>query len=433
MPEVPKIVRDRLRGAAPTGAHPDADVLAAFAEQALSATEREGVVAHLAACHDCREVIALCIPALESVAQPLVEAEQVPAEASNRTSARQPRWLSWPNLHWAAAAAGVVVVASVLMLRHSKQPPSMVEIVNEQAEQSRPAAPEAKPAPHETAKDTAQPVSPPPARIAKADESRARQQAGASAGRVTSPTAGTQPSAGARDYTTLADSKRRDATPTDKLALKTAPAPSRGAAVGGATEQVEVASEAAAVSTDSAVVSPAAPAQVAIIGRNEAPMEIKKAKAPTASKEESAPAKTQALEVESQNQAAKTFRYSGQPNAMQKVMTKDMSAQWSFVAGMLRRSVDGGATWQTALQLKQPLLSFGVSGDHVWASGHSGTLFHSIDRGTTWTQVRPATTSESLTADIIAVDVRSATDILLTTDTHESWSTTDGGKTWEKK
>jgi len=433
MPEVPKIVHDRLRAAALAGAHPEADVLAAFAEQALSATEREGVVVHLAACRDCREVLALSIPALETVARPMVAAEQIPAAASNRTISHPPRWLSWPNLHWAAAAAGVVVVASVLMLRHSKQAPSMVDIVNEQAEQSRPAAPQSNPVLPEAAKANAETGSSAPARIAQADESRTRRQTDGNFGPVASSPVIAQPSAGTRDYAPLVDSKRSDATPTDKLSLKTAPGQSSGAVVGGASEQVEVTSGAAAVSTDSAKLAPAAPAQIVVMGRNEAPLEIKKAKPPNSLKEEAPPAKTQALEVESQDQAAAGLRYSSQPNAMKRMVAKDMAAQWSFVAGVLRRSLDGGATWQTALQLKQPLLSFGSWGNEVWASGHSGMLFHSIDRGATWTQVRPATKVESLTADIIAVEMNSATDIRLTTDTHQSWFTSDGGRTWEKK
>src|SRR6267154_5355521 len=64
--EVPKIVYDRLRTAAPEPGsnavarpHPDADLLTAFAEQALSAPEREEVLHHLALCGNCREVLSL--------------------------------------------------------------------------------------------------------------------------------------------------------------------------------------------------------------------------------------------------------------------------------------------------------------------------------------------------------------------------------------
>ena len=69
MSEAPKIVQDRLRASAATGAHPDADVLTAFAEQVLSGTEREEVVRHLSRCADCREVVALGLPPMDSVAE----------------------------------------------------------------------------------------------------------------------------------------------------------------------------------------------------------------------------------------------------------------------------------------------------------------------------------------------------------------------------
>lgn len=39
--------------------HPDADLLAAFAEKRLLGHEREELLAHLAECADCREVVAL--------------------------------------------------------------------------------------------------------------------------------------------------------------------------------------------------------------------------------------------------------------------------------------------------------------------------------------------------------------------------------------
>ena len=117
MSDLPKIVYDRLCAAKPQGAHPDADVLTAFAEQLLSDAERDTVLTHLAACRDCREIVAISLPGLEIAAQP--EAE--PASVSPAGSVPPPRgWFAWPNLRWAALAAGVVVVASVLMLRPGK-------------------------------------------------------------------------------------------------------------------------------------------------------------------------------------------------------------------------------------------------------------------------------------------------------------------------
>src|SRR5882762_3883644 len=125
MTEVPKIVYDRLRAALPEQAHPDADLLSAFAEQALSATEREGVLQHLALCGDCREVVALALPAAD-VAPPrtapqTADEDGVPTTVS-RAGAPAPHKLrfAWPGLRWAALAAGVVVVAAVLLVHPGK-------------------------------------------------------------------------------------------------------------------------------------------------------------------------------------------------------------------------------------------------------------------------------------------------------------------------
>jgi photosystem II stability/assembly factor-like uncharacterized protein len=112
---------------------------------------------------------------------------------------------------------------------------------------------------------------------------------------------------------------------------------------------------------------------------------------------------------------------------------QDAGPQWSLAQGRLQRSRDAGGTWQVALQLQQQLLSFGVRGSDVWAGGQAGTLFHSVDSGTTWTVVQPATKAGALATDIIAIEVRGPAEITLTTANSESWTTTDAGQTWEKK
>ena len=61
MPELPNLLRQRL-AATETGetqAHPDADTLTAYMEQSLPTAESKTVVAHLAVCEPCREVVAL--------------------------------------------------------------------------------------------------------------------------------------------------------------------------------------------------------------------------------------------------------------------------------------------------------------------------------------------------------------------------------------
>lgn len=120
MQNVPKVVRERLKAAAPvvsrpdadSSAHPDADLLTAFAERALTEFERAAVLEHLSRCGDCREVLALALPASEEILVTGV-----------RTSSRG--WLSWPTLRWGFVTAGIVAIASVGVLRYRRPPASV--------------------------------------------------------------------------------------------------------------------------------------------------------------------------------------------------------------------------------------------------------------------------------------------------------------------
>src|SRR5258708_29866670 len=95
MPELPQIVRERLKASPSPGIRPDADVLTAFGEQLLPESERALVLDHLSRCGDCREVIALALPV---------------SEAADVAAARtvQRGWFGWPSLRWAFVAAGIV-------------------------------------------------------------------------------------------------------------------------------------------------------------------------------------------------------------------------------------------------------------------------------------------------------------------------------------
>jgi hypothetical protein len=96
------------------GQHPDADQLSAFAEQALPAHEQQQMLAHLAHCAVCREVVFLAEEAA-------VVAQAAPLPASNRVSGGLGSWLSkwfsgW-NLAWSAAALACLIVLAVQLHR----------------------------------------------------------------------------------------------------------------------------------------------------------------------------------------------------------------------------------------------------------------------------------------------------------------------------
>jgi len=62
MPELSSLLRQRLGSAPAPKTHPDADTLTAYAEKLLPATERSQVLQHISECANCRDVIALILP-----------------------------------------------------------------------------------------------------------------------------------------------------------------------------------------------------------------------------------------------------------------------------------------------------------------------------------------------------------------------------------
>jgi Photosynthesis system II assembly factor YCF48 len=105
MDAIKKLVSGRLKAYA-AGTHPDPELLTAFAENSLSVRDREGMLNHLSACTDCREVLYLALP------DP-AEAQQVLAQSSASWSwfSRKPRLA----MRWATLAASVVILGSVLV------------------------------------------------------------------------------------------------------------------------------------------------------------------------------------------------------------------------------------------------------------------------------------------------------------------------------
>ncbi|HEY2915137.1 MAG TPA: zf-HC2 domain-containing protein, partial [Candidatus Angelobacter sp.] len=124
MAELPNLLRQRL-AATQTGenqAHPDADTLTAYMEQSLPAAESKTVVAHLAVCEPCREVVALSRAVM---VQPAIQTVLTPAPVA--------RWrrLFTPVFGAAAAVAAMAVIAvMVLQLPQKNSPQSSSATTN---------------------------------------------------------------------------------------------------------------------------------------------------------------------------------------------------------------------------------------------------------------------------------------------------------------
>ena len=452
MTEVPKIVYDRLRAArqeravpdpgAPERAHPDADLLAAFAEQALSATERDGVLEHLALCGDCREAIALALPPADMVAAPIAtETEAVRATPIPAKSERNflPAF-AWPSLRWAALAAGVAVAASVLLMHPGKLNQATLSSVNRQVATTAPSASAPQIASSSVpASSTAPSPMDQSAISARTNEARPKSKMRLSK-KLNAGEAVTPPHQAERGML-LAENKKGSGQ-ADKLWA----APSAGAvafdapASPRATETVEVSGAAAAVQE-------AAPyAEGSLVARNEAPA-IEKAKPALHEKEmeTSEQQKTQAAVVPglARSQARAMMSSAKLAPAVSQPLAHRVT--WVITGGVLQRSLDSGQSWQDALRADHPLLCYASHDENVWAGGQAGTLFHSADGGITWVQVQPSIKSQQLSADVTHIDVRGdvrrdvhgdvrgPAEIVLSTSNNEIWSSADGGKTWEKK
>src|SRR5436309_8039934 len=106
MQEFSNILRQRLGARPVPQAHPDPDILTAFAEQVLTPPEREKILGHLAACSPCREVVALSLPVAQD--------QQVVLQPA------KPRFWS-VGIRWAAAAAMVIIAVTLIVQQPWKE------------------------------------------------------------------------------------------------------------------------------------------------------------------------------------------------------------------------------------------------------------------------------------------------------------------------
>ena len=432
MPDVPKIVRDRLRADLPEGVHPDPDVLTAFAEQTLAAAEREVVLQHLAHCGDCREVVALSIPTLEIGSQPVTapdnESAVAVASRAHEKAGWQRPWFAWPAWRWAALAAGVVVAGGILLMHPGK--PN--------------AGQEAK--------------QPPASTVTRADETLvARQASSPIAENLTKTDKKAAPAK--RAFTRDKESKlaysaaapAKDALTRGQVEM---PAANKAVAVGAAvgspapappgrsSEVVEVTAASGPMTAEEARIAvPATGGQVSDLTT------ISKAKA--AKTESNASSSLQQSESPDQKQGT-TGALAGKQGAIAEMNTgaanshpdadksdspqpAQYSAQWSIHGNELQRSLGSGGARKTVLHSGRPFLCYAAGGNEIWVGGKGGDLFHSANGGVTWNQVHPSAQEQTLVDDVTHIDVYSPTVIVLFTSNHQSWSTADGGKSWQKK
>jgi photosystem II stability/assembly factor-like uncharacterized protein len=74
-----------------------------------------------------------------------------------------------------------------------------------------------------------------------------------------------------------------------------------------------------------------------------------------------------------------------------------------------------------------------ANGADVWAGGSWGLLYHSLDAGNTWVRVLPQAGGNALSGDIVSLQFPDAQHGSVATSTSETWTTGDGGQTWQRR
>jgi hypothetical protein len=141
------------------GFHPDAENLSAFSEQALGERERSEVLAHLAVCGRCRQVVALAREAADDDAD-----DKTAAARPRKTSAPDAWWKQWRLVWVPTAVVAAFAAASIsVYIEHADRHGPNIKIAEQNPAPS--ATPPPTPAPTEQAKveppATAAPATPP--------------------------------------------------------------------------------------------------------------------------------------------------------------------------------------------------------------------------------------------------------------------------------
>jgi len=466
MTKIPNIVRDRLK-AAQAGDHPDANLLTAFAEQALPDRERIPVLEHIARCADCRDVLAMVTPPMASTTVP---------GHKDTASARTVSWFGWPMLRWGALATCVVIVGTAVFVRHDLVRSQKVAYMKSDARP--PAAQNVEPQPPAISET---PVPNFIVREEKQDPERARKaehdkKSAFAAARPVAP-AQSAPASALVDYATRADefgsradydaSSKKDLRPKGAAggfvggAMRTAPAPAAPQPPPGKDEALiapAVNLPVAGRNTMDAVNGPVPPkaSQSAqqLSGANEV-VEVQSAagqvealtmqysqkkEAPGKAKGGAAdssvvtlPASATNFEDKMLNAAAET-----RPSRLESELARGAfasSTRWTISSdGQLQHSVDSGKTWQpVTVADKATFRALSANGPDLWIGGPAGLLYHSSDAGGHWTQIKPVADGASLTTDIATIEFIDRQHGKLTTSTGEIWTTADAGQTWRKQ
>jgi len=436
MEKLPNIVRERLKATA-GGDHPDADLLTAFAEQALPDQERSRILQHLSRCADCRDVLALAVPPVKT-ADPLDTARPAP-------------WFQWKVLRWGAAVACVAIVGSAVLMRRDtlqmqsaksaaavREEPKAEQYAYERTDQDmadrllaqqtissnavnanekdmgrvRDKALKSPMPPKRPASTPALPAAP-VAALSPGVKDNKQVIVGAMHGAGSAGAFGGMAAKSAENWTSAPAQTVSDQS---KKPLPESRSVTELATLGRSSEVVEVQAGAPALDTESSS------------DKREAPGKAKAAF-------NGLPDAMAAPEVATQSQATHSEETVRQKMDRAAGFRRSPLSRWTISSdGRLQHSIDAGQTWQPVpVGDKASFRALSANGPDVWAGGAAGLLYHSGDSGSSWTQVKPAFANVTLTTDIAAIEFTDVQHGKITTSNGEVWTTEDAGQTWRKQ
>jgi hypothetical protein len=478
MENVTKIVKERLKSAAVAVDHPDANVLSAFSERTLADRERSHVMAHLAHCSECREVVALAFPTEE------------PSLAVVRPS--RGSWLGWPRLRWGLVAAGVIVAGSFGVLRY------------EHARDLSPVALQSQR--RDVLLDEAKNL-PAPSREAPAENSLSTTAAKSPDAAGKSQIAETKKESDAVNLVAKSEAPKDDKTTTgNRATIVRGQQLSHGPMPPAQWQQnlnANTANQRMMFQTQAPTAAPAVPpanqqaAAGMMVSAQSSPATAPAVGGPIPSKQQTQNLDTFATNERSAAPLSSTRGNNGaevarakdaeppaNPHKVQAVgayavaesSTSNFSPSGSLVpesarwainsAGGLQRSFDQGKNWQSidvnsgardsagldlqmamkssraktapkdkADAMAKPIIfrAVAANGPDVWAGGSEATLFHSTDSGDHWIRIQPSWRGILLSGDILSLQFADPQHGRIVTSTAEIWTTADAGQTWDKQ
>lgn len=397
MRDIPKIVVKRLQGAAEAEAHPEADLLSAFAEQSLADAERDRVMEHLASCGECREAVALALPDGDELAAP------------GLSFPTRGRWLNWPSVRWAFAAATAGVLASIGILHYQQRPAEQVASLagpNVATKGSEP--------------DLLSPAQAEP-RMAKGGEGNNGNNNDKESPRPSRKIA-------------------RSGTENFLAAKKSADLPVSGQNVSGFSR-----TESSVPTPENSVIVTSQAGAAVAASRNESPDLLARNQA----NQNLSFQRSRNSDVVKAKPALSAQDASGAPAAPGLALSLQTApalmlhaSRWSIASsGGLQRSFDAGKTWEDVnVNADSPKASTSLVfhavaalGSEVWAGGADAVLYHSVDSGARWQRVDPSANGASASGDIVEIKFSDPENCRFATSTGEVWITLDSGATWRKQ